>query len=621
LKFIFDLDGTITRQETLPMIAERFCLDSEIGPLTDATIKGNVPFIESFINRVRILGKIEVSEISKLLANIALNEEILEFIKENVDQCVVATGNFEGWIQKVAERIPCQIIASEGYEHEQEGVKLTKILMKEELVKKYKEEGEFVVYIGDGHNDAEAMRLSDIAIACGIVHEPANSVIQNCDYAIYESSALLRLLNQIRAPQPGRSVVISAAGVGSRLGMGQTKSLIEIEGKSLIEHQLDWFKQVEDVRVVVGFQAQKLIQEILKIRKDVVFAFNHNYFHTKTGTSLYLGSRHANEWIVSWDGDLLINPNEVRDCIESDEEYIGISSRSTEDGVFVELDNRDMVVGFTRNKKPYEWSGPAVLKKSRINGPAEHVYTILQPLLPVKSKLVNALDIDTYSDYANAIEFVKSWNHGNSKIHSYYKKMEQGIKNPEEIRNKAHDFSEFDIALVKKYASKNQTLLDLGSGTGLLINSLTEDFKKILAVEKYEGLAKFINRSKNIRILICDLLEMQITEKFDLITIFGVMNFFDKAQALKIYKQARQAIKKSGKLIVKHQMGVSEDVLVDGFSAELTETYYSEYREQSNEIKLISEAGFRVDQVIDIYPAKFNRWSNTHFYALVCHPI
>ena len=48
-----------------------------------------------------------------------------------------------------------------------------------------------------------------------------------------------------------KSVVISCAGIGSRLGLGQTKALIKINGKSLIAWQLDLFKDVEDVRIVV----------------------------------------------------------------------------------------------------------------------------------------------------------------------------------------------------------------------------------------------------------------------------------------------------------------------------------------------------------------------------------
>jgi phosphoserine phosphatase len=56
--FIFDLDGTITSKETLPEIAKHFSVTEEMEQLTHETIQGNIPFVESFIKRVHILGKL-----------------------------------------------------------------------------------------------------------------------------------------------------------------------------------------------------------------------------------------------------------------------------------------------------------------------------------------------------------------------------------------------------------------------------------------------------------------------------------------------------------------------------------------------------------------------------------
>ena len=48
--------------------------------------------------------------------------------------------------------------------------------------------------------------------------------------------------------QPAPSVILSCAGIGSRLGLGKTKALIDIGGKTLIHWQLALFRVVEDVR-------------------------------------------------------------------------------------------------------------------------------------------------------------------------------------------------------------------------------------------------------------------------------------------------------------------------------------------------------------------------------------
>ena len=65
-KFIFDLDGTITKEETLPVIAKYFSIEEEVEELTKQTVMGHVPFVESFIQRVSILGKLPIDEIDAL---------------------------------------------------------------------------------------------------------------------------------------------------------------------------------------------------------------------------------------------------------------------------------------------------------------------------------------------------------------------------------------------------------------------------------------------------------------------------------------------------------------------------------------------------------------------------
>lgn len=618
MKFIFDLDGTLTLSETLPVIAAVFQMEEKINALTAQSIRGEVPFMEGFIRRVNLLSHLDVSAVATVLERVALNESVIEFIAQNTADCVVATGNFEGWIESLCKKIPCETVSSQGFVDTDGRVRLTKILKKEALVQSYQASGEKVVFIGDGNNDAEAMRLADVSIACGIVHKPAPSVMQVADYAVFDTVALLRLLQQIQEPRRGVSVVISAAGVGSRLGLGQTKSLLRLADKSLIETQLDQFADVQDVRVVVGFQAQDLMDAALSQRRDLIFVFNHDYFHTKTGASLYLGAKHANEWVVAWDGDLLVHPDDIAECLLGGQTYVCVSQKTSEDAVFVKLDERQRIVAFTDDDGDFEWSGPACFHRSQVYFTSDHVYTLLEPLLPLPYKIIRGRDIDTYEDYKKALDFVASWQRGNAKIHNYYKRLANKIHSPTETRNKAPDFSVFDIDFVQRFAGKSKHLLDLGSGTGLLINSLVDKFGCITAVEKYPQFSRFITRAPHLEIIDADLNELESSGQFDLITVFGVMNFFNNSEALRLYRKAAQWLKSDGVLIVKHQMGVQEDVLVDGYSEELGTHYYSEYRWVRHEMQLLSEAGFCVEEPFDIYPPAFNRWKNTHFYALVC---
>ncbi len=196
-KFIFDLDGTITKQETLPIISKHFGIQEEIDTLTKETIKGNVPFVESFIKRVFILGKLPINEVSNLLEKVELYPKVIKFISENKENCIIATGNLECWVEKLVAKIGCKCYCSDGLTEKNQVVKLTRILRKENIVLKFKTDGEKVVFIGDGNNDVEAMREADISIASGMTHFPANSVLSVADYLVLNEEALCRQLNQL----------------------------------------------------------------------------------------------------------------------------------------------------------------------------------------------------------------------------------------------------------------------------------------------------------------------------------------------------------------------------------------------------------------------------------------
>lgn len=206
-----------------------------------------------------------------------------------------------------------------------------------------------------------------------------------------------------------KSVVISCAGIGSRLGLGLTKALVQINGRSLISWQLELFKDVEDLRIVIGFQANDIIEEVRKYRDDVTFVFNHRYFETKTGASFFLGARHANEYILEWDGDLLVHPNDVKMIMETEGEFLCYSDKTSDDAVFVKVDEQGNVLKFSREYGDYEWTGPACMCKKNLAYSSQNVFNMFEPLLPMRGIKVRAYDIDTYDDYQRVSRIVKDW--------------------------------------------------------------------------------------------------------------------------------------------------------------------------------------------------------------------
>ena len=112
-KFIFDLDDTVTKEKTLPLIAKHFSVEEEIMELIRNTVDGRVPFIESFIRRVYVLGKLPVSEIADLLGKVRLYESLCNFINTHSENCCVATGNLADWVYQVNDVVHCEFFCSE----------------------------------------------------------------------------------------------------------------------------------------------------------------------------------------------------------------------------------------------------------------------------------------------------------------------------------------------------------------------------------------------------------------------------------------------------------------------------------------------------------------------------
>ncbi|NEZ45108.1 NTP transferase domain-containing protein [Paenibacillus alvei] len=217
-----------------------------------------------------------------------------------------------------------------------------------------------------------------------------------------------------------KTVVINCAGVGSRLGLGITKALIKIADKPLIAWQLEMLEEVEDVRVVVGYQAEQVIEQVLEIRKNVTFIFNHDYLTTGTAASLSLGSRYAQGMVISLDGDLLVHPDDFRSFLNSNEEGIGYCQPTTEDPVLVTLKqngSKASVTSFSRDIGEYEWSGLVQVDATKLHSGTRHVYEVLEEFLPLNAVPIRCQEIDTPADYDTAITWVRDNLVNHCKIH------------------------------------------------------------------------------------------------------------------------------------------------------------------------------------------------------------
>ncbi len=202
------------------------------------------------------------------------------------------------------------------------------------------------------------------------------------------------------------TVIICCAGMGTRLGIGTTKALMHIDGKPLIIHQLEALKDYSDVRVVVGYQANKVIEIVNSYRKDIMFAFNNDFKTTGPATSLRKGMLNSKEYVLSIDGDILVNSDDFKKLLSVDGEYLAISKRHSEEPILVEVEDNE-AIHFSQ-KGNFEWPGIVKLRADKVLNNQEHTFDIIEELLPIKTLLVRSRDIDTPEDYENALEWVKN---------------------------------------------------------------------------------------------------------------------------------------------------------------------------------------------------------------------
>ncbi len=208
-----------------------------------------------------------------------------------------------------------------------------------------------------------------------------------------------------------RTVIISCAGMGNRLGLGSTKALVDIDGKPLIIRHLEMLEEERDIRVVVGYQAEKVIDVVRKYREDILFVFNRRYRETGTGASVALAARYANQYVLSLDGDLLVHPEDMKKILACDHEFISGGVPGTDDPWMLqtyEEDGREYVSSFSKNIGTYEWNGVTQMKSQKMQNGTGHVFQMLEPYLPVPFLELRTREIDTVNDYERAVAWVKN---------------------------------------------------------------------------------------------------------------------------------------------------------------------------------------------------------------------
>ncbi|MDO8954816.1 MAG: NTP transferase domain-containing protein [Gammaproteobacteria bacterium] len=209
-----------------------------------------------------------------------------------------------------------------------------------------------------------------------------------------------------------KHVVIAAAGLGSRLGMSKPKCLVEVHGKPIIAYLLELLIDIEDVRVVTGFCEDQVMDVIKKIRPDIIFVRNANFYSTKTIDSYALGARGIENQVLFLDADIIFSPqsfkNFLHQCVHN-KYLIGITDTKTEDAVFAQVNEENNVISFSlETQSAFEWANILCAPGNYFEGKSGDVYLQLEKNLPLKACHINSFEVDRLSDLEKAISFAKT---------------------------------------------------------------------------------------------------------------------------------------------------------------------------------------------------------------------
>jgi len=205
--------------------------------------------------------------------------------------------------------------------------------------------------------------------------------------------------------------VIAVAGLGSRLGLGKPKSLVEVAGRTILDYQLELLRDVPDVRLVVGYLEQEVISHAFSIRRDLTIVRNPAYRTTTTQHSYWLGSRYLSEPCIYLDGDIIFEPNSFNNFLSiaaGRHPLIAVTAAKTDQAVFAEVDRNCQepffrTLAFSREvQTPWEWANLACLSPEMLQEDGGSVFSRLERFLPLSSLPVVCFEIDTAADLARA---------------------------------------------------------------------------------------------------------------------------------------------------------------------------------------------------------------------------
>lgn len=159
-------------------------------------MRGEVPFKQSFLQRVELLKNIPVSQVQDIVAHIELNERLVEFMDKHKNRSYIVTGNLDVWIDGLIDKLGmgknvfCSRALTDG-DYVQD---VFNIVDKDAVIRQMVLP---FVAVGDGNNDAEMIEAAEVGIGYGGVRPVAPSVLECATHVAYQEDRLVDFLNKL----------------------------------------------------------------------------------------------------------------------------------------------------------------------------------------------------------------------------------------------------------------------------------------------------------------------------------------------------------------------------------------------------------------------------------------
>ena len=214
------------------------------------------------------------------------------------------------------------------------------------------------------------------------------------------------------------TVVISAAGRGSRLGLGRNKALVEVGGKPLIRWQLELLPTDTPVVIGLGYQSEQVKAEALAVRSDLAFAMNHDYGTTGAAATLLGGAALAPGRVLSLPADLIVHPDDLLTMLSCTVDTAGILLATSVDPVSVKTSQIGVhlvVIGGLRDaardgQGMYEWSGAVNYDPltTRLGHSQGHVFEYVTPGFPMVAQIIRARELDFVEELPAMVNWLRN---------------------------------------------------------------------------------------------------------------------------------------------------------------------------------------------------------------------